>query len=125
MSKSNCAVLTYRPNAKKHDQVNHRGLDICDWTKRFKPYKHVYTLKQFQVLGPLETCFVAVYGIHAFLERLLSARLALPSRLRRDVIFIGLTSERFAKAMRKFTHRRHIWLLLVWHRNNATRHTCW
>ena len=28
---------------KKHDQVKHLGLRICDWTKRLKPHQHVYT----------------------------------------------------------------------------------
>ena len=62
--------------------------------------------------------------MHAFLECLLPARFALPSRLRRDVIFTGLRSEGSARARRELTHRTHIWLLLGLHRNSATRGTC-
>ena len=37
MTDTNCAALNFLTPAKKHDQVKHIGLGICDWTQRLKP----------------------------------------------------------------------------------------
>ena len=41
MSTSNCAAQNYITKGKKHDQMNHLGLGISDWTKRLKSHDQV------------------------------------------------------------------------------------
>ena len=41
MSNSTCAALNYLTKGTKHDQMNHLGLGISEWTKRFKSHDHV------------------------------------------------------------------------------------
>ena len=66
--------------------MNHTGLGTFAWTQRLKPHHKVYTANQAQCLVIWRLAAVAVCCIQTFLQCLLSARLALPSRLHGDPI---------------------------------------